>query len=400
MIKFDVDIQKTILKICDEISQSLKFDRFILLEQNDRLLKQTNLQHIFNFKFESELDRLIFQTIITYALKAEQFAPFGFVRTIDYLLTKFIHNRNIIETNNSISSKAKKSHIIDVIKHISKSTFVTEVALRAIELAGHYGKVLVEKTQSDVVSVELVRGYTFSVIPSWNMKLLRLVSPRVICIDGFIESVSEINSLLESAAENKETVLLFTRGISEEVKHTLKVNNDRGTLNVYSYITETDLSGLNTLKDIATVCCGDVVSSFKGELISTISLATLPIINEATLYSNKIVIKNMCSNNNVKLLVKELNEKKKEKVDDVVELINKRIKSLSPNHVVIRLIDDIDFVINSQKIDYILRSIKSLIEHGVTIIDNNILLTATELAAQKCANECYLYLQDLSCVIR
>jgi len=398
MIKFDVDIQKSIYKICNEISQSLKFDNFILLEQNDRLLKQTNLQHIFNFKFKSELDRVIFQTIIAYASKAEQFAPMGFVRTIERL-SKMINDQQI-ETKTTLSNKAKKSDIIDIVKRVSNSTFITDLALRAIELAGHYGKVLVEKTQSDVMSVELVRGYTFSVISSWNMKLLRLVSPRVICIDGFVETVSEINALLESASENKETVLLFTRGISEDVKHTLKVNNDRGTLNVYSYVTETDLSGLNTLKDIATVCCGDVVSSFKGELISTISLAMLPIVDEITLYSNKIVIKNARSNANVQFLVKELNEKKKDKVDDVVELLNKRIKSLSPNHVVIRIIDDIDFVINSQKIDYILRSIKSMIEHGIIAIDNNIMLTATEIAVQKCANECCAYLQDLSCVIR
>ena len=41
-----------------------------------------------------------------------------------------------------------------------------------------------------------------------------------------------------------------------------------------------------------------------------------------------------------------------------------------------------------------------MIEHGIIAIDNNIMLTATEIAAQKCANECCAYLQDLSCVIR
>jgi chaperonin GroEL (HSP60 family) len=371
---------------------------FVLLEQDQRLLKQTNLQQIFNFKFKSELDRTIFQTIVAYALKAEQISPFGFLRTIEQLS----HNVQSMTQNTCdiTSRQAKISDMVDIVTYVSKSDYVSELILRSVELAGHFGKVVVEKSQSDTNSIELVRGYTFNVVPSWNMKFIKLPNPRVVCIDGFVETVSEINALLESAAENKEYVLLFTRGISEEVKHTLKVNNDRGTLNVYSYTLETDLSGLNTIKDIATVSGGDVVSSFKGDLISTLSLSSTPIVEEATLYANKVVIKNAKTSKNVQSLVSELNERKKDKVDDVIELLNKRIKSLSPNHVVIRLIDDIDFVINSQKIDYALRSIKSTIEHGVTKVDDHVALSATELVATRCANECFTYLQDLRAVIR
>ena len=88
-----------------------------------------------------------------------------------------------------------------------------------------------------------------------------------------------------------------------------------------------------------------------------------------------------------------------EKVDDVAHLFDVRIKALSPNHVVIRLSDDKDFVTAAQSIDYALRAVKSLVDHGSIIVGGKQTLTTTAIAAEVHSSRCYATLASLGAMI-
>jgi hypothetical protein len=105
------------------------------------------------------------------------------------------------------------------------------------------------------------------------------------------------------------------------------------------------------------------------------------------------VINNTSTHRRVKKHVTELRTRRvDEKIDDKGKLLDLRIKSLSPNHVVIRIPDDKDFVINSQAIDYALRAVRSVIDYGITKDDMPV---TTEIASQTHANRCIETLMGL-----
>ena len=269
---------------------------------------------------------------------------------------------------------------------------------QALDLAGFAGRIVVEKTVARP-SVELVRGYTFDQAPAWPIKV-RLERPRVICIDGFVEAVSELHHLLEEASEAREPLLLFVRGMSDDVKNTLKVNYDRGSLRVMPVIVKFDIEGINAINDISVATGAGLVSSHKGDLISNIRLAEAARIDEAIVHPNKVALTNTRSRLAVEAHVAFLRKKRKdEKVDDVAQLFDSRIKALSPNHVVIRLPDDKDFVTSSQSIDYTLRAIRALVDHGTIVHAGKKTLTVTVLASEVHSSRCYSTLASLGAML-
>lgn len=266
----------------------------------------------------------------------------------------------------------------------------------ALQLAGFAGRIIVEKTTATVPSVELVRGYTFElqqILPvdvSFN-------NPRITCIDGYIEQVAEIHHLLEGAAAAKEPCVLFVRGVSDEVKHTLKVNYDRGSLRIVPISVRFDLEGMNTLVDLSIVSGCNLISSLKGDLISNIKFEELPYVDQVTVFKGRVVMTGSKTSARVSSHVHQLRSRRsEEKIDDVGRLLDKRIRSLTPNHVVVRLLDDKDFITSSQAIDYALRAAKTAVDHG---LDEAGRLVATELAAWHQATQCMRVLSDLGAYI-
>jgi hypothetical protein len=367
--------------------------RFVV-RVSGRPVIHTRMQSLFNLKFASVLDRTLYELLMTHATAAEKLGPGGFNRSLELLLEKLAtgecgNHRPTISPR--VATVGDVASIVD--RHASAGGLrVAAMVREALLLAGFGGRIIVEKTSSNVPSVELVRGYTFELQQLLPVDV-SFVNPRVTCIDGYIESVSEVHHLLEAAASAKEPCIVFLRGASEDVKHTLKVNYDRGSLRVVPVGVRFDLEGMNTLVDLATVTGCDLVSSLKGDLISSIKFELLPYVDQVTVFRGRVVVTNPSTHRKVAEHVSQLRKRRAdEKIDDVGRLLDMRIKSLSPNHVVIRLPDDKDFVTGSQAIDYALRAVRSAIDYGVTEEGQPV---TTELASQVHVSRC---LETLSSV--
>lgn len=363
---------------------------------------------MFGSKPNHGLERTMREIIMTHALSAERLGPGGFDAFLDALLEKFDTRSNGEQhigrheyscRQQSVSSRVGTT--VDVERVLARNVGLAkprtmQVLRQALELAGFGGRVIVEKTKSQVPSVELVLGYTFELEQLLPIDT-NLVQPRVFCIDGHIAEVSEIHHLLEASAEAKEPCVIFLRGVSDDVKHTLKVNYDRGSLRVLPIMARLDLEGMNTLVDLATVTGCDLVSSLKGDLISTIKYESAPRIDRFTAFKGKVVIQHVATKRRVLSHVTGLRTRRASETDETRgKLLDLRIKSLSPNHVVIRLPDDKEFIVNSQAIDGALRAIRSLVDHGVS---DSGALTSTVLAADVHAERCYGALQQLGAAV-
>ncbi len=383
----------------------------VLVASGNGVLLQTRLQTLFGMKFSNKLEQSVHEIIVNHSLAAERIGPGGFDQCIEMLLEKLndpfcvaplvrseFNSSDIL--GSGVAAPVKTDIDWVIAKHLPSNHAMTRaIVSAALGLAGFAGRIMVEKTLARP-SVELVRGFAFDQSPAWPLSV-RLERPRVLCLDGFVESVSELHRLLEDAAEAKEPVLVFLRGMSDDVKNTLRVNYDRGSLRVVPVIVKFDLQGINAINDVAIATGARLVSSNMGDLISNTRLCDASRIDEAIVYPTKVVVTNTRCRREVETHVAFLRQKRSdEKVEDVAALIDLRIKSLSPNHVVVRLPDDKNYVTTSQSIDYVLRAIKSLVDHGSVTIDGKKTLATTAAASRFHATRCHETLLSIGAIIK
>jgi len=355
------------------------------------------LQLINQLKLNDKCQKKIIDLTLTHAMLAEKISPGSFKETIKIIFSSF-SNSSIKDIDNKIESRAATRKDVDKFLSHHYDNVVSSIVNDAINLAGYGGKIIIEKSTSNVSSVELCRGYTFEVTSPLNITV-RLEKPRLCVIDGYIESVSEIHHILEFASEKKDTLVIFARGFSNDVLHTLKINYDRGTLKVIPVIVNFDLEGINSVNDISVVSGANLVSSNKGDLISAINYDNIPFVDNVLVYPNKIVIQNSSTFQSVNSHINFLKNKRIESVDDVQKLLDKRIRSLSPNHVVIRIPDGKDFVITSQLIDNCLRTIKSITDYGVYDVGSNIIPATTHVISTLYAKKCVDLIKSINTMI-
>lgn len=240
----------------------------------------------------------------------------------------------------------------------------------AIELAGFNGKIVVQQTKKDFNYVEKTNGYVFNITNVTSLFNGFFVKPKIICIDGFIESESEIHSILETSHSVKESLIIVCRGMSDDVINTLVVNWKRGTLKAVPIIVPFDLMGINMLNDISVVCNCDVVSSLKGQIISAIKYTDIAYVDSIDVSNNKISITNKNNQQNVKLHIESLRNKRNESIDDIAHLYDERIKSLLGSMVIVNLSDDILYLRDRQRIDNVLRAFSQMLEFGIAELDS------------------------------
>ena len=402
------EVTYSVKRVINRIKLLTQLNGSSLIQKDQGLIFHTKLQVLYNFKYDLELDNAIHRLILTHALKAEACSPGGFDLTATMLLEGFSRlqcgilvptSRVTSRDNLWVRSDSASSTDVDTIIDTYSTPRSSMILKQALKLAGFGGRVIVEKSQSLTTSVELIRGFTFNECPAFPINV-SLNTPRVLCIDGFIETVAEFNCVLSAASELKDACVVFVRGMSEDVKQTLRVNYDRGTLRVIPIIVKFDLEGINTLNDVAIVAGADLVSSNKGDLITNIDLKQCPFVDNITVTNNKVIIKNNTTSTQVRNHIKYLRDKRSvQSVEDVCRLLDTRIRSLTPNHVIIRLNDGSDYVLLAQEIDYVLRAIKSLVDHGMICVNGKRMLAATFFAADLCASKCLDALMTLGSVV-
>lgn len=251
---------------------------------------------------------------------------------------------------------------------------VAKVVFEAIKIAGLEGKIYIENGRQNNYVIERKTGYNFKTKPfkffldtssnAWERQ-----NVKVLLVDGVLEQVSEIDQLLNGALTSRQPGMIVARGFSEEVVATLKANFDRGILDIIPVRINSDLESINILNDIASVCGTDIVSSLKGELVCFVKWESLPSIQKIRCMTNLISIEESKTRNQVTAQVKHLLNKRldNQNLEDVVTLIDERIKSLTSESVVIRLptITAMENQTIRTKFDTCLRSTKSILNNGL-----------------------------------
>jgi hypothetical protein len=259
------------------------------------------------------------------------------------------------------------------IAKVCEDYLLTKVVQHATRVAGLEGKIYFENGRQHNFVIERRTGYNFKVKPfkffldtsgNWERQ-----NVKVLLIDGVIEQVSEIDQILNAALVAKQPAAIICRGFSEEVIATLKANFDRGLLDVLPVRINSDVESINILNDIASVCGTDIVSSLKGDMISCAKWDSLAVVRKIKCLSDKITIEESKTRNKVSSQIKFLLAKRydSQNIEDVVNLIDERIKALSSESVIVRLpvMSHLENQTTRGKFDTSLRAVKSILNNGL-----------------------------------
>ena len=370
-------------------------DTFLKRESEKSLLK-ADIQICVDHKFKNELKASIHKVLMDYCFYAERLSPGGFKKTL-MNVTSLSKGVDIIDSNIQVFHP-NINDLETVINNSIKEQSMSKLVIEAIRLAGFGGKISIEKSVNSLTSIELIEGYVFKHNQS-NLKSIKLIKPKVICIDGYIESVSEINMLFEGVVETKQQLLLISRGMHDDVINTIKVNRDRGTMMIYPIIIDFDLDGINTISDISTIVNNNPVSCHFGELISSIKVSDAFEIDEAMIVGNSLTLKNSKTRSNVNIHIRNLVKKRQSSNIDIESLITTRIKSLMCNNVIVRLPDDANYTLKSLAIDQTIRSIKSMMDYGIIDYGEKIELAATNNSSNEISKKCFKQIKNLDVII-
>lgn len=342
-------------------STSIKEIEQILLTKLVKFFELNDLALHNLLEFRSSLtkeEKTIFDIVSTFIIKAESASPKSSKIFFEKLLNKNIEKKNsrslsLDDVPKLLKSYAQKDNL--------------QIVQEAINLSGLKGKIVFSKSKNDQTVLELSKSFVFeNLCPSFHTGKLDMSDPKIICIDGYIESVSEIHHILEKASSIKEPIVAFVRGLSEEVNHTLKVNFDRKTLIFVPVVVPFDIDGANLLNDIMVIAKGDVVSTLKGNLISSLDPSAFPRVDSITFVERVTSISNKSSFGRVDRHIRFLQEKILNAENDAtIEAIKKRIQRLGSNQVTLHIPENASYTKNLSAIDSSIRAIKSASTFGI-----------------------------------
>lgn len=352
----------------------------------------TSMQSMHLLTFNDKCEKQIYELLLSHLIKAESIAPGGFEGFLAFLEKKEIKIDSAIFDKNFLEKILKTFCYSDY--SLLKDCF---------DLAGLKGKLILSQhpINGDIDLIEANTGCFFSnLIPTFELKATKFLDARLVCIDGFIESVSEINRILEDAVISKENILLFVRGISEEVNRTLKINYDRGSLCVIPVIVKYDLKDVNTLVDISICNNSDVVSFLKGELISNINIISYDRVDSVDITKDGILIENNSASVRLDYHIKNLQIKSLESDNQYEkDSLTNRIQNLGTNRITIKLRDGKNKKERSLMIDRGIRAIKSSMTYGVCEVNEKIYPSAGITAGIFYANKFLSMVQSLGSIL-
>lgn len=403
------NIYKKVEKSLSQQLYSLNKDTYhfiINLLQPKNRLERAYCSHIFNIAYQTEVisqgagpGSFVFANAFSKSLLAGEDIKGNSTAIVEGYQLEVDNTHKIVQ---QISQPASPEHIKNsILAAVGYDRTLADVVWEAANLAGLEGKVYIENGKQDSYVIEQKFGYNFKVNPyrfflksndKWETN-----NCKVILIDGIVEDTSEIEHILIKSCETKIPLMILAQGFSEEIVATLKANQERDNFDCIAIRVMPDLESINVISDIAKCCNTTPITSLKGDRLCFLNYDEIPIVDKLRCNRAEIVIENKSSGPAVAAQLRYLIEKRQnEPVEDIVNLLDKRLRSLVSNSVVVHLpnmpannLDDVRV-----KLDNGLRAVKTVLNHGV--IDLDLLLSKLEKGSTDVSRAIYDGIKRLS----
>ena len=276
---------------------------------------------------------------------------------------------------NSKIKFSKTTFVLDEVKikkiiNLEKNNTIKSIFKNYIENCSLEYNVLIENNFLDEIHVE--KSNNIIIKKDFDKDFYSLhkknefVDYNVCIIDGYIDSIGEIHHLLQKSNDSKkETYVVFCYGMSNDVKKTIIVNNQRKNTRVFPISLQLVEENLNIYNDMSIIHQCEIISASKGQTVSQavrnkLSKGKKIIINPG---NSTLIIEPVCEDRDIKMHIDFLNKKfiSHTLYDRNRELILDRIKSLNSKNYKLylpkRLLSNNKFM---TKIDYYFKLLSTL----------------------------------------
>ena len=270
-----------------------------------------------------------------------------YLLSVEWLLKNKDHDFDNLLSQLSTSKRVNSSKVIEEWEktiHDLQTVANKHLFLEAAKAAGSFGSIVVEKTEADS-GVEIDCGSKFSCdahpfFHSADMRKIEFEKCLIVVVDGAIIEVSEIHHLLTYCYENAVPCVLIAGSFSDDVANTLRVNWEKKLVSILPLISDKELENINQTRDLCQVANILPVSKDTGMLISNMSFEEC-VLNDVTylLEISQLSISTTSKNfHSVKMLRENIIKNlENEKVDDIREILKKRLSQLSTRKAIIKV---------------------------------------------------------------
>jgi hypothetical protein len=287
--------------------------------------------------------------IKTYSDSEKNCPGSGFISVIAFLKS-CIYQKNLddsileLTSYSKFSRRGKEKDLLKILNFLTSDSDTLEICKQIISKGGFNSSCDIETSHQIFDEIYVDNFHNFNVRLDHDFSLITKIedishqNADFIIADGIIESVSEIHHVLEYYNSNKKTCFIVCRGYEPEVINTLSKNYLRNSLKVIPLVLIHNLDSINTLKDLSVISGSNLISNLKGEKISSIDTKEICSVEYARCSLSNLEIRNQKNSLEILKLINNLkNNLEKERHQDVKDILQKRISSLSPRKINIKL---------------------------------------------------------------
>lgn len=331
-----------------------------VLVQRDEVYGVTSkIGCIFNVKADVDVNEdvaHVYRMALEHARLSEATSPGSAMACLHYAINAMTEKKTC-DNREIVGRKLRRNDVQGLVNHLLDEDDKEQFA-KMVELSGA-NRYLLDRVPAKYDSCQLIEDYEFKHVSRAVEGTVIMDRSLVLVADAYVENVSEIHKLLEYCGTNKERLVIACRGASDDVYHTLAVNRARGTLSAYLLAFPYNLDDANTLVDIAVVTGTDVVSSLKGQLLSTVEPASLQRVETLRLRGNLLSVENPHTVERVQLHARHIKQKLEETEEANRKFLEDRLRRISGATTVVRLKGDLTHALRSERWDAALRTLTS-----------------------------------------
>jgi chaperonin GroEL len=174
--------------------------------------------------------------------------------------------------------------IAGVVAGVVRDPKVAEMIGEIVDSVGPDGAILVENAQATETVYEYVdgvrwnEGYFSSFFVKEGSATVRLLNPRILFTDHFLDRAEQLQPTLEAClAAGEKSVMVVAPDVKDSALSLLLVNRDRGVLDDVLAVKTPSFGEqrLRILEDLAVICGGRCVREGAGESLAEVTLADL-----------------------------------------------------------------------------------------------------------------------------
>tara|TARA_B110000444_G_scaffold78997_1_gene74722 strand:- start:1229 stop:2788 length:1560 start_codon:yes stop_codon:yes gene_type:complete len=258
----------------------------------------------------------------------------------------------------------------------------------AFRAVGETGVVMMEPTASATTEVEIVEGVQYekgltnsNFITNKESKTAELDNPLVMLVDSPVESIRQIQSILEYVIKNNKSLLIIA-DMEQPVLAALAMNKTKGNIKVN--VINAPTYGINkkdTLDDLALLTGATVVNEDLGDDMDLVSVDFLGTCVKSVTTPQETIIKINKSTEEVdKIIVDIKSELKKENNPGDIIRMERRLARLSAKVAIVKVgaNSDMELKEKTDRVEDAICATKAAIKEGIVSGGGIALLNAAD----------------------